>query len=139
VCAGPRRHRGRHGHGAPRLAHLKKEVLSTRDWRFEERRGRPNWMKEAFQKGDRAISFGETLTSAPLSHLRHAPRRGLSRDEAAIYVGVSTGLFDQMVVDGRMPRARRINGRKVWDVREVDIAFDALPHEDGPRSSWEDA
>jgi hypothetical protein len=77
--------------------------------------------------------------TAPLSDLRHAPRRGLSRDEAAVYCGVGATLFDRMVADGRMPRARRIDGRKVWDVRELDLAFDALPHEDGPRSSWEDA
>jgi predicted DNA-binding transcriptional regulator AlpA len=56
-----------------------------------------------------------------------------------MYCGISSTLFDQLVADGRMPRPRRINGRKVWDVRELDLAFDALPHEDGPRSSWEDA
>jgi hypothetical protein len=31
------------------------------------------------------------------------PPRGLSRAEAAAYVGVSTSLFDIMVADGRMP------------------------------------
>ena len=51
-----------------------------------------------------------------------APRRGLSRIAAAIYVGISPCKFDQMVADGRMPGARRIDGRKVWDVHELDFA-----------------
>jgi hypothetical protein len=75
----------------------------------------------------------------PLAHDRPVPRRGLSRDEASMYVGVSPGLFDRMVADGRMPGACRIDGRKVWDIRSIDLAFDSLPRESGPASSWEDA
>ncbi len=56
--------------------------------------------------------------------------RGLSRVEAAIYVGVSPSLFDEMVRDGRMPFPKRINSRSVWDRRRLDNAFDALPEED---------
>lgn len=55
------------------------------------------------------------------------PPRGLTRVQAAAYVGVSPTLFDQMVDDGRMPRPKRINARKVWDRRTIDEAFDALP------------
>ena len=74
-----------------------------------------------------------------LSEIRPVPRRGLSRDEAAMYIGISPAKFDQLVVAGRMPAARRIDGRKVWDVRALDIAFDALPCEDGPQgTSWDD-
>jgi predicted DNA-binding transcriptional regulator AlpA len=51
----------------------------------------------------------------------------LSREGAANYIGVSASLFDGMVRDGRMPRPKRINSRTVWDVREVDSAFDRLP------------
>ncbi len=58
-------------------------------------------------------------------------KRGLSRIEAADYVGVSSTLFDTMVADGRMPKPRSINRRKVWDRREVDAAFSDLPHVDG--------
>ena len=54
-------------------------------------------------------------------------RRGLSRVDAATYVGVSPSLFDQMVIDGRMPGPKRVNSRKIWDVRALDFAFDALP------------
>jgi excisionase family DNA binding protein len=57
------------------------------------------------------------------------PRRGLSRLEAAAYIGVSPGKFDELVRDGRMPAPKRIDGRKVWDIQNLDLAFDALPDE----------
>lgn len=68
------------------------------------------------------------------------PRRGLSRVDAAAYVGISPCKFDEMVADGRMPKPRRIDTRKVWDVRELDLSFEALPQEDSPAtgSSWDD-
>jgi predicted DNA-binding transcriptional regulator AlpA len=78
--------------------------------------------------------------SAPLAHIRPVPRRGLSRDEAAMYCGISATLFDRLVVEGRMPGPCRIASRKVWDIRAIDVAFDALPREDTAQtSSWEDA
>lgn len=55
--------------------------------------------------------------------------RGVDRSAAAVYVGVSVTKFDILVDDGRMPKPRRIDGRKVWDIRELDSAFDALPHD----------
>jgi hypothetical protein len=57
------------------------------------------------------------------------PRRGLSRVEASMYIGVSPGKFDELVRDGRMPAPKRIDGRKVWDIQNLDLAFDALPDE----------
>jgi hypothetical protein len=77
--------------------------------------------------------------TARLSDSRPVPRRGLSRDEAAMYVGVSVSKFDELVRLKRMPGARLIDARKVWDVRALDVAFDALPCEDGPQgTSWDD-
>lgn len=58
------------------------------------------------------------------------PPRGLSRPCAAEYIGVSVGLFDQMVGDGRMPAPKPINSRLVWDRRALDEAFDVLPADD---------
>ncbi len=58
------------------------------------------------------------------------PPRGLSREEAAAYVGISPSLFDLMVKDGRMPGPKRINSRTVWDRLKLDAAFDALPSND---------
>jgi len=67
------------------------------------------------------------------------PRRGLSRIAAAVYVGVSPTKFDQLVTDGRMPGPRRIDGRNVWDVRELDSHFDDLPRQDSAAgNSWDD-
>lgn len=55
------------------------------------------------------------------------PPRGLSREEAARYVGVGVNLFDQMVVDRRMPKPKCVNSRRVWDRVALDIAFTDLP------------
>lgn len=54
-------------------------------------------------------------------------RRGLHREESAAYVGISPTKFDAMVGDGRMPKPKQIDGRRVWDVRALDRAFDQLP------------
>ena len=68
------------------------------------------------------------------------PPRGLDRPAAAAYIGVSPAKFDELVTDKRMPKARRIDGRIVWDIRELDSAFDALPHTDeaGPVNEWDE-
>jgi predicted DNA-binding transcriptional regulator AlpA len=67
------------------------------------------------------------------------PPRGLSRAQAAAYVGISPSFFDEMVKDGRMPKAVRINGRTVWDRLELDEAFAALSDEDRQAAGpWED-
>lgn len=57
------------------------------------------------------------------------PRRGLRREEASAYLGLSPRKFDELVADGRMPRPKRIDGVVVWDLRRLDYAFDALPDE----------
>lgn len=59
------------------------------------------------------------------------PPRGLNRCEAAAYIGVSSSLFDAMVDDKRMPRPKQVNARTVWDRRQLDLAFDGLPEQDG--------
>jgi len=56
----------------------------------------------------------------------YTPRRGLRRDEAAEYFSVSATKFDEMVRDGRAPQPFHIDGRKVWDIHDLDEAFDAL-------------
>jgi predicted DNA-binding transcriptional regulator AlpA len=64
-----------------------------------------------------------------LSALRPIPRRGLSRTEASMYVGLGTTKFDEMVQDGRMPRPKKVDGRQIWDILALDLAFDQLPDE----------
>lgn len=63
--------------------------------------------------------------------------RGLSREGAAGYIGISPSLFDSMVKDGRMPSPKRINSRTVWDVRAIDRAFDLLPGGGVDDDDWE--
>src|SRR3989442_4270796 len=56
-----------------------------------------------------------------------APRL-ISREAAAAYICVSPNTFDEMVKNGRMPRARLLGERRrAWDVRQLDIAIDELP------------
>jgi len=71
--------------------------------------------------------------SQALSKIRATslPRRGLSREESAIYMGVSGSTFDQGRTDGLIPPPKMWGGRKLWDIRDLDMAFDALPREDG--------
>jgi hypothetical protein len=59
------------------------------------------------------------------------PPRGLSRDEAARYIGVGTTKFDEMVSDRRMPKGKRVDGRVIWDRVALDLAFTDLPDTDG--------
>ncbi len=66
-------------------------------------------------------------------------RRGLSRVEAAEYIGVGASKFDAMVTDGRMPKPKQIDGRRVWDVRSLDRFFEALPGgDDSDHNPWDE-
>jgi predicted DNA-binding transcriptional regulator AlpA len=76
------------------------------------------------------------VTTRALSDVRPVPRRGLSREEAAMYIGISPSKFDELVGDGRMPAPVKIDGRKVWDIRHLDLAFDDLPRENPAPNSW---
>jgi predicted DNA-binding transcriptional regulator AlpA len=68
------------------------------------------------------------------SRLDIAPRRGLNREEAARYVGVGTTKFDEMVDRGEMPKPIHVGGRRIWDIRALDAAFDRLAEPtEGPR------
>jgi hypothetical protein len=54
-----------------------------------------------------------------------------------MYIGISAAKFDEMVADGRMPKPVRIDARKVWDLRSLDLAFDALSREPLRPNSWD--
>jgi predicted DNA-binding transcriptional regulator AlpA len=54
------------------------------------------------------------------------PRRGLSREEAARYVGIGATKFDELVKDGRMPKPLKIDNRVIFDIRDLDEAMDRL-------------
>jgi hypothetical protein len=66
------------------------------------------------------------------------PPRGLSRLQAAEYIGVGPTKFDDLVADGRMPKPKRIDSRTVWDRAQLDDAFSALDDEaTADRGGWE--
>ena len=64
------------------------------------------------------------------------PPRGLGRIDAARYVGVGLHLFDDMVVDGRMPPPKVINRRRIWDRVAIDVAFASLPDQERDDRSY---
>ena len=71
---------------------------------------------------------------------RPVPFLGMNRTEAAAYIRVSPSKFDEMVRDGRMPPPKRIGARRVWDIRQVTLAFDKLPGgADDDRNEWDEA
>jgi hypothetical protein len=53
-----------------------------------------------------------------------------------MYIGISPSKFDELVGDGRVPAPVKIDGRKVWDIRHLDLAFDDLPRENPAPNSW---
>lgn len=65
--------------------------------------------------------------------------RGLSRVEAAQYIGVSPGTFDRLVEDGTMPKPKCIRARRVWDRLAIDMAFTDLDGggEDDAARGWD--
>lgn len=65
-------------------------------------------------------------TPPPVLRLVRAPA-GLSRSEAAAYVGVSSVAFDALVASGLMPPPLPLGiRRRVWNVRALDFALDKL-------------
>ena len=111
-----------------------------RDVGFNPRRGgnccpAPTVFDQAH--GDQVCN--QTPARLALSQIRPVPRRGLSRSESAMYIGISPSKFDALVYDGRMPRALQIDRRKVWDQRELDVAFDAFRIDnDSDDEGWAD-
>ena len=69
-----------------------------------------------------------------------APRL-IGREAAAAYIDTSPNTFDEMVKDGRMPRPKRLGGRrKAWDIRDLNTAVDNLPQDgtDVADETWDE-
>ena len=71
--------------------------------------------------------MSERRAADPFSY----PPRGLGIEEAARYLGIGRTKFTELVERGRLPRAKRIDGRKVWDRIALDLAFADLPEDGG--------
>jgi predicted DNA-binding transcriptional regulator AlpA len=52
--------------------------------------------------------------------------RGLSRSEAARYVGLGVTTFDKAIRDRLLPKPFRIYGRLIWCRQALDAALDVL-------------
>jgi len=76
---------------------------------------------------------------ADTSHLPYnlAPRL-VNRLAAASYIGLSATKFDELVRDGRMPKPKHIDRRRVWDIRAIDDAIDKLPSDDNQCNPFDD-
>lgn len=64
-----------------------------------------------------------------LSAVQPIPRRGLSRVEAAMYIGISASKFDELRKSGRIGPAKILDGRKLFAIEMLDEFFEALPDE----------
>jgi len=64
--------------------------------------------------------------------------RGLRREAAADYVGVSPSAFDLWVKNQIMPQSKRIGGVVLWDRFALDAHLEALFYpEADPNSVWD--
>jgi hypothetical protein len=61
--------------------------------------------------------------------IRPLVRRGLSRVEAAMYLGISPSKFDELRKAGRIGPAKILDGRKLFAIETLDEFFDGLPDE----------
>ncbi|WP_457935462.1 XRE family transcriptional regulator [Mesorhizobium sp. 10J20-29] len=67
------------------------------------------------------------LVNAALIHaLPISKRRVFNRKEAASYVSLSIGKFDEFVRVGLMPKPLPMPGVKRWDLHALDRAIDAM-------------
>jgi hypothetical protein len=60
---------------------------------------------------------------------RPIPRRGLSRVEAAAYIGVSPSKFDELRKANRIAPPKVLDGRLIFTTERLDEFLDALPDE----------
>jgi predicted DNA-binding transcriptional regulator AlpA len=58
------------------------------------------------------------------------PPRGLTREDAARYIGLGPTKLDELVEQGKMPKPTRIGRKLVFDRLKLDAAFGDLQSED---------
>lgn len=77
------------------------------------------------------------MSEIPLSYM--FPPRGLRREEAARYLGVSPSTFDKLRAEGITPSPRKLRGLSVWDRHDLDAFFAELPVEQSTTlNPWDD-
>jgi hypothetical protein len=63
---------------------------------------------------------------------------GASRDQAAAYLSLSPGKFQELVDRRLMPSPKHIGARLVWDLEDVRSAFKALSADGEDDETWSD-
>lgn len=76
-----------------------------------------------------------TADSLPVS----CPPRGLRREAAAGYIGVSASKFDEWVAKGVMPKPKRVDNCVIWDRHQLDAAFESLSDAPPAGNDWDKA
>jgi hypothetical protein len=76
-----------------------------------------------------AMQTGRALPTKATMAVRLAVRRGLDEHGVAAYLSLPPGAFGRLVEQGLMPRPRVVEGYRIWDIEEVDLAFSALPRQ----------
>lgn len=90
--------------------------------------GRRKLFKEASVRellGIEGPLLPEKRSSTCFGPVSYAPR-GMSRAEAARYIGVHASTFDALVHQGRMPKPVQVGRHEVWDRIKLDAAFSLL-------------
>lgn len=76
--------------------------------------------------------------TAARAHIDITPR-GLSRIDAARYVGVSPGTFDKLIAENKMPKPKHVGSRRIWDRHMLDLAFDDIAGpDDDAQNDWDE-
>jgi hypothetical protein len=70
-----------------------------------------------------------TIKALSPSQSRPVPRRGMSRTEAAMYLGLSPSKFDELRKTNRIAPPKVLDGRLIFTVERLDEFLDALPDE----------
>jgi hypothetical protein len=76
-----------------------------------------------------AFSVTSPAETRRLTATRPSVRRGLSRIEAATYLGISPSKFDELRKANRIAPAKVLDGRLIFTTERLDEFLDALPDE----------
>jgi hypothetical protein len=70
-----------------------------------------------------------TVKTLPPSQSRPVLRRGLTRTEAAMYLGISPSKFDELRKANRIAPPKILDGRLIFMVERLDEFLETLPDE----------
>jgi predicted DNA-binding transcriptional regulator AlpA len=74
------------------------------------------------------FTSSESLTVGP---------RALRREPAALYLGISSNYFDQLVAKNLIPRGRKLGNVTIWDRRELDQCVSEIFENNDANNPWD--